>query len=72
MVLQGGRHILEHRALVKAPAHLVVHHKDEDPTNNSLDNLELMSRSEHTRLHNFLNPRRGHYHDEKGRFASRP
>jgi hypothetical protein len=28
-----------------------VHHKDHDKTNNSLDNLELMTRSEHARLH---------------------
>lgn len=29
----------------------VVHHKDRDKTNNSLDNLQLMTSSEHTRLH---------------------
>jgi hypothetical protein len=33
----------------------VVHHKDEDPSNNSLDNLQVMSRSEHTRLHKMGN-----------------
>lgn len=29
----------------------VVHHKDRNKTNNSLDNLQLMTSSEHTRLH---------------------
>lgn len=28
-----------------------VHHKDEDFTNNDLDNLYIISRSEHTKLH---------------------
>lgn len=29
----------------------VVHHKDRNRANNSLDNLQLMTNSEHTRLH---------------------
>ncbi len=29
----------------------VVHHKDGNKSNNDLDNLEVMTRSEHTRLH---------------------
>ena len=69
IVLVDGRYKLEHRVLVNAPKHLVVHHKDEDPTNNAIENLELMPRGEHTRLHNYLNPRRGHNRDELGRFA---
>lgn len=32
----------------------VVHHKDENKHNNDLSNLELMTRSEHTRLHRKL------------------
>jgi len=28
-----------------------VHHKDENPTNDEEDNLELLSKAEHTRLH---------------------
>lgn len=32
----------------------LVHHKDFDRQNNSLDNLEIMSRSEHQKLHNDL------------------
>lgn len=30
-----------------------VHHKDEDRTNNAPDNLEVLSKSEHSRAHNF-------------------
>ena len=29
----------------------VVHHLDEDPTNDSIDNLQIMSRSDHSRIH---------------------
>ena len=29
----------------------VVHHKDENPLNNALENLEVMTRSEHAKLH---------------------
>ena len=29
----------------------VVHHKDENPKNNDIANLEIMSRSEHARMH---------------------
>lgn len=32
-------------------ANEVVHHKDEDKTNNSIDNLELMTRAEHSAHH---------------------
>lgn len=34
---------------------LIVHHKDENKLNNLIDNLELMSLSEHTTLHNIEN-----------------
>lgn len=49
----------------------VVHHKDEDPTNNNPDNLEVMTRSEHISLHNRLNPRRDHVRDSLGRFSQK-
>lgn len=32
----------------------IVHHKDGNKQNNSLDNLQVMTKSEHTRLHNTL------------------
>src|SRR5699024_1406120 len=37
-----GRHLREDE---------VVHHKDENRLNNEINNLEIMSRSEHTKLH---------------------
>jgi len=36
----------------KIPDRYHIHHKDENKLNNNLDNLELISASEHTRLHN--------------------
>lgn len=34
------------------PNGYVIHHKDEDPSNNEIDNLQLMTNSEHVILHN--------------------
>lgn len=36
----------------------VIHHIDHDPRNNSVDNLMLMSNSDHVRLHNHLDLQR--------------
>ena len=36
----------------------VVHHKDGNCHNNTIDNLEVMSRSEHGRMHGLLDPKR--------------
>lgn len=53
----GDRTNLEHRYVMeqhlkrRLGSNEVVHHKDEDKTNNELSNLEVMSRSEHNRLH---------------------
>ena len=33
------------------PKGYVVHHKDENKKNNNIDNLEIMTRSEHTKMH---------------------
>jgi hypothetical protein len=33
------------------PSHIVVHHKDGNPMNDRIDNLQLMTRREHTMLH---------------------
>jgi hypothetical protein len=46
----------------------VVHHKDHDHTNNALDNLELLTHSEHSRLHRASDTHRKK-RDSKGRFA---
>lgn len=43
----------------------IVHHKDEDKTNYGLDNLEVVSRSEHMKIHNVNRPR-----NSKGQFIS--
>jgi len=32
----------------------IVHHKDEDKLNNCIDNLQIVSRSEHNKIHKFL------------------
>jgi len=52
-----GKRIDEHRLIMEA--HLgrklsfneVVHHKDGDKKNNKIENLELMSRAEHSKYH---------------------
>ena len=50
-------YVLEHRKVVEnslgryLKQNEIVHHKDGDKHNNSIDNLEIMTRSEHTRLH---------------------
>lgn len=46
----------------------VVHHRDENKENNSLDNLQLMTRAEHARLHALINIH-GRARDEKGRLV---
>ena len=58
-----GRYVLEHRrvfavalGLESLPPWLDVHHIDEDKTNNSLDNLALVTKSGHGKLHVKLSP----------------
>lgn len=46
---------------------LSVHHKDCNHSNNSIDNLQVLSKAEHRRLHNLLKPRS---RDVRGRFQS--
>lgn len=52
-----GRRIDQHRKVIedflgeKIPEGYVVHHKDGDKRNNSLSNLEVMTRTEHSRMH---------------------
>lgn len=36
---------------------LVIHHIDHNHSNNTLENLCVITKSEHTRLHNLINPR---------------
>ena len=55
--IMGGSHILEYRLIAEIiiGRHLkdneVVHHRDGDVTNNILDNLEVITFSEHARIH---------------------
>lgn len=46
---------------------LHVHHKDCNHRNNLLENLQILSKSEHVRTHNLLSPRN---RNSKGRFIS--
>jgi len=56
----------QHRLVVERslgrylPAAAQVHHKDEDPTNNSLDNLQVMTRREHMAHHRNADRERRH------------
>lgn len=45
-----------------------VHHKDHDRTNNALSNLELLTHSEHSRLHRLEDTHR-RKRDARGKFA---
>lgn len=51
-------YVLEHRVIMEnhigrllSPSDEVVHHKDENKKNNNLSNLEIWSRSEHSKHH---------------------
>jgi len=46
------RKIVENLIGRKLSRHDVVHHKDGNHENNSVENLEIMSLSEHSRMHN--------------------
>lgn len=57
-IYQYGNRILEHHLVwwlstgLLVPDGYVLHHKDEDPTNNEFSNLELMLEGDHIRHHN--------------------
>lgn len=53
---KSGRCVYLHREVYEKhygsiPKGYIVHHKDGDKLNNSIDNLELMSRAEHASIH---------------------
>jgi len=58
--IEEGKHILEHRYIMekyinrKLTSDEIVHHKDENKLNNSINNLKVMSQSEHKALHKIL------------------
>lgn len=54
----GEKYIYEHRIVMeeflnrKLKSYEIVHHKDENKLNNCIENLQLMTKKEHDRLHN--------------------
>ena len=48
---QLHRHILEQHLNHSLTINEIVHHKDGNIKNNNIENLEIMSREEHTSLH---------------------
>jgi hypothetical protein len=56
-VCRDGKKIARHRLIVQEregralSSHELVHHVDRDPLNNNPDNLVILSRAEHQRLH---------------------
>ncbi len=56
-IWDGTKKVLEHRDVMQKnlsrtlPPNEVVHHKNKDPKDNSLDNLQIMTPGEHTRHH---------------------
>lgn len=56
--INNGYYLYEHRRILqkflgrKLKSNEIVHHIDNNPLNNSIKNLKIMSRSEHSKLHN--------------------
>lgn len=61
---KGTRHIFYHHYIIckhlnitEIPKGCVVHHRDGDTHNNDISNLQLMTNSEHRKLHSLINQR---------------
>lgn len=53
-------HVIEwERHNGSVPKGMIVHHKDEDKMNWNIDNLELLTRSEHIKIHSDIVHRKG-------------
>ena len=46
-----ARIALEEFLDTKLPPEVIVHHKDENPLNNSIQNLEMVTRADHAKIH---------------------
>lgn len=53
----NSRRKMERYLGIKLEYNQIVHHKDEDYTNGELDNLQVVSRKEHSKLHSIHRPR---------------
>jgi choline kinase len=51
ITMQYSKYLMEKHLKRYLMDHEVVHHKDENPLNNTLTNLEVLTRLEHQRLH---------------------
>ncbi len=58
----GSKYVFQHSVIMcemlgitEIPRGFVVHHIDEDKTNNNINNLSMMTMSAHTKLHHLLN-----------------
>ena len=51
--MQLHRHLMEMHLGRKLERHEVVHHKNDNPLDNRIENLEVMTLSDHTRHHNW-------------------
>lgn len=58
---KGSKHVFQHSAvwcafmgLTEVPADTVIHHCDQNPINNSFDNLLGVSRAEHKMIHDWI------------------
>jgi len=66
IIAKNGRRELEHRAVIGVnDPDLIVHHIDGNPSNNSSDNLEVMTKAEHNRIHNPERVRRREFRKKK-------
>lgn len=73
--LKTGETIDEHRLIMGVNGfNTVIHHKDGDKGNNNPENLEVMTRSEHCKIHGFgikIRPAKLFEPDEKGNAVCR-
>lgn len=54
VIIPEHRHIMEMHLGRRLESHEIVHHRDEDPSNNAIENLQLVTRAEHARIHDTL------------------